>query len=88
MIQPDRGSRTPACRWHPTPPSLLLINLIQIINLIILVVICIENALSVGFAPVFVIMEFVIEQVVVLGFGDISFFAHGFSNQQKEKRTV
>ena len=58
--------------------SILLINLIQIIDLLILVVICIENALSVGFGPRFVIMEFVIEQVVVLGLGDISFFAHDF----------
>ena len=68
--------------------SLLLINLIQIINLIILFVIRIKNALSISFAPGFVIMEFVIEQVVVLGLRDISFFTHGFSNQQKEKRTV
>ena len=73
---------------HESAGSLLLINLIQIINLIILVVIRIKNALSISFAPGFVIMEFVIEQVVVLGLGDISFFAHGFSNQQKEKRTV
>lgn len=68
--------------------SLLLINLIQIINLIILFVIRIKNALSISFAPGFVIMEFVIEQVVVLGLRDFSFFAHGFSDQQKEKRTV
>ncbi len=88
MIQPDRVSRTPACFWHPTPSSLLLINLIQIINLIIFFVIRIKNALSVGFAPGFVIVEFLIKQVIVLGLGDISFFAHGFSNQQKEKRTV
>jgi hypothetical protein len=33
-------------------------------------------------------VEFLIKQVIVLGLGDISFFAHGFSNQQKEKRTV
>ena len=70
---------------HESACSLLLINLIQIINLIILVVVVrIENALSVRFGPRFVIMEFVIEQVVVLGLGDISFFAHGFSDQQKE----
>ena len=74
---------------HESACSLLLINLIQIINLIILVVVVrIENALSVRFGPRFVIMEFVIEQVVVLGLRDISFFAHGFSDQQKEKRTV
>lgn len=88
-FSPLGGHSTP-CPWAGISccPSLLLINLIQIINLIIFFVIRIKNALSISFAPGFVFMEFVIKQVIVLGLGDISFFAHGFSNQQKEKRTV
>ncbi len=62
-----------------TAVSVLLIYLIKKINVILFFV---KNCLSVLFAPWLLIMEFVIEQVVVLGLGNISFFAHKFSNQQ------
>lgn len=63
-----------------TPGSVLLIYLIKKINVIICFAFFVKNCLSVFFAPWFVIMEFVIEQVVVLGLGNISFFAHNLSN--------
>jgi hypothetical protein len=65
--------------------SVLLIYLIKKINVIILFV---KNCLSVFFDPWLVIMEFMIEQMVVLRLGNISFFAHDLPKQKLKERIV
>jgi hypothetical protein len=65
--------------------SVLLIYLIKKINVLVFFI---KNCLSVFFAPRRVIMEFMIEQVVVLGLWNISFFAHDLPKQKLKERTV
>ncbi len=55
--------------------SVVLIYLIKKINVIIFFI---NNCLSVFFDPRLIIMEFMIEQMIVLWLGNISFFAHDY----------
>ncbi|MNE97973.1 hypothetical protein D3C80_1964160 [compost metagenome] len=53
-----------------------MINRIKIVEVILLLVVIVKNALGVFFNPGFFIVEFMIEQMVVLGFRNIDLFAH------------
>lgn len=53
-----------------------LINRVKVIQVIILFVFIVKNALSVYFNPGFLIVEFMIEQMVVLGLWNINLIAH------------
>lgn len=56
---------------------ILLINRIEIVQVVIFfVIIIVKNALGVFFNPAFFIVEFMIEQMVVLGLWNINLIAH------------
>jgi hypothetical protein len=54
----------------------LLINRIKIVEVILLLVVIVKNALGVFFHPGFFIVEFMIEQMVVLGLRNIDLVTH------------
>jgi hypothetical protein len=79
---PSRLSRCPLARgstrrgWPRVDSVLYLIEKIEGVGFFVFVVYVVVNALGVFFSPGLVVVEFMIEQVIVLGFGDVDFFAH------------